>query len=324
MGRLSFIFRTDVHVADRNPDSWKADYPAEVWSSLEQIGDLARKYKTDAVLDGGDFFHVKASTRNSHGLVARAASIHSAYPCPVYLNIGNHDVAYNNLDTLERQPLQVLFAAGVFQRMSDNTFESGGTRVRVVGFPYNPARAVDDFKSVERGDEDVLIFVIHALATEKVSSPEDSKDFFGEAVFEYKDFVYEGGPDVACFGHWHKDQGVVRIDDRYFVNPGAVSRGSLNNENLKRVPQVALIEIEDGKVSVGTIPLRVSPAKDVFDLVRKQRREQEGAIITQFVERLQKEMGASSDGDVTKTIEGLGFAPEVRNRALGYLEKARK
>jgi len=324
MGHLAFIFRTDVHATDKNPDSWKADYPSEVWASLEQIGSLARKYGAKAILDGGDFFHIKAPTRNSHYLVARAAEIHAAYPCPVYLNIGNHDIAYNNLDTLERQPLQVLFAAGVIQRMTDTTFEDGGMKVRVVGFPYSLVRTLDDFKAVERGDEDVLIFIIHALASENPPPQEETRDFYGEEVFAYKDLVYEGGPDVCCFGHWHKDQGIVRIDGRYFVNPGAVSRGSLNNENMTRIPQVALIEVDDGTLTVGTIPLRVPPAEEVFDVVRKQRREQEGAIISQFVERLQKEVGASSDGDVTTTIRGLGFAPEVRDRALSYLERARE
>ncbi|KKK90566.1 hypothetical protein LCGC14_2721720, partial [marine sediment metagenome] len=129
MPRLAFLFRTDVHTSDKNPASWKADYAAEIWSNLEQIGELARKHKVVAVLDGGDFFHVKASTRNSHALVAQTADVHREYPCPVYLVPGNHDIAYNNLDTLERQqPLRVLFSTGVFRRLGEATFDSVGSR----------------------------------------------------------------------------------------------------------------------------------------------------------------------------------------------------
>lgn len=322
MARLVFLYRTDVHAADRNPDSWKADYPAEIWSNLEQVGDLARKYKATAVLDGGDFFHVKASTRNSHALVAKAAEIHANYSCPTFLNIGNHDVAYNNLDTLERQPLQVLFAAGVFTRMTDTTFEDADLKVRVVGFPYSHTRTLDDFKAVKRGAEDKLIFVIHALASEDPSS--EVEDLYGEPVFKYSDLICDDGPDVYCFGHWHKDQGVVQIDGRYFVNPGALSRGALTNENMTRVPQAVLIEVDDGEITVGTIPLRVPPAQEVFDVARKARREQEGTVITQFIQKLQKEAEATPEKGVEATIRGLGFAPEVRACALEYLERARE
>ncbi len=58
MSVIRFIFRTDVHVSDRSPASWKGDYPAEVWANLEQVGELAREHGALAVLDGGDYFHV--------------------------------------------------------------------------------------------------------------------------------------------------------------------------------------------------------------------------------------------------------------------------
>ena len=73
MSRLAFIFRTDTHVADKSPSSWKGDYPAEIWSNIEQIGKLASEHQVKAVLDGGDYFHVKAPSRNSHASVIKTA-----------------------------------------------------------------------------------------------------------------------------------------------------------------------------------------------------------------------------------------------------------
>lgn len=94
---VSLVFRTDVHASDRSPISWKGDYPAEIWSCLEQIGEVAREARALAVLDGGDYFHTKAASRNSHDLVRRTAVLHRDYPCPVYAIVGNHDITYNNL-----------------------------------------------------------------------------------------------------------------------------------------------------------------------------------------------------------------------------------
>lgn len=321
---LSFLFRTDVHVADKNPESWKADYMAEVWSNLEQIGSLAKKYSVTAVLDGGDYFHVKASTRNSHFLVARSAEIQASYPCPTYGVVGNHDMAHNNLSTLERQPLQVLFASGTFHRLDEAFFTKGGKKVRVVGCHYSPTRTLEELRAIKKKDEDYLIAVVHALAGE--DPPAQIEEFFGEPVFRYGDLISKDGPDCWNFGHWHKDQGVTKIGEKYFISPGAVSRGALVKENLTRVPQVALIEIGTS-VSVGLVQLKVPSAQDVFDLERKERREQESDNIGRLVESIRQSVGKVSldnEADVSAAINQLDFAAQVRTRALEYLEKARE
>lgn len=319
---VSFLFRSDVHLADNNPVSWKADYLAELWESLRQIGELARQYEVTAVLDGGDFFHVKTPTRNSHHLVAQTALVHQAYPCPVWTIEGNHDVAYRALETLERQPLGVLLASGVFHQLRDEVFEADGLRVRVVGVPFSPFRTLEDLKAIKKAPEDdCLIVVVHALAAKK--PPANVEEFFGEIAFRYEDLVYEDGPDAWCFGHWHRDQGIEHIDGRYFINIGAVSRGALIKENLKRVPKVALIEVTKKGISVSSAPLQVAPASEVFDLERKARQERESKSIEQFVERIHQDVQMDLSDSVEDSIGSLDFARDVRDLALGYLERAR-
>lgn len=323
MSRLSFLFRTDVHAADKGPDSWKGDYPGEIWANLEQIGELARQHQATAVLDGGDFFHVKAPTRNSHGLVSKVARIHADYPCPVFCVEGNHDMAYNNLDTIERQPLGVLYDTGVFRLLRQEVFETEGCRVRIVGVPFVPDRGLDYLRSLKKqpGD-DKLIAIVHALAGK--NPPAHVEDFFGEPVFRYGDLIFDDGPDVWCFGHWHKDQGIELMDGRWFVNQGAVSRGALVRENLERNPKVALIVVDGPDLNVTSIPLKVAPASEVFDLARKDRRDKEGEIIERFVRRLEEDIKFDASASIEESVQGLAFAPEVRSLALRYLERARE
>lgn len=322
MDRLAFIFRTDTHVADKSPSSWKADYPSEIWSNLTQIGQMALDHGVIAVLDGGDYFHVKSASRNSHNLIIRTITIHKQYPCPVYCIEGNHDVTYNDLDSIERQPLGVLYESKTFIHLREEVFRVGGLQVRVVGVPYAPKRTLEELRAIQKqpGD-DYLIAVVHALAAE--SPPPQVEDFFGEPVFRYGDLVSSDGPDVFCFGHWHKDQGIVSIGGKSFVNQGAVSRGALIHENTKRTPQVSLLEFDSNGFRCKTLPLKVAPAEEVFDFAKKERAESESRSIDKFVERLQEDVLFDTNTSIEGNIGKLDFAEDVRGMALAYLERAR-
>lgn len=323
MPRLSFLFRTDTHVADKSPASWKGDYPAEIWSNLEQIGGFAKAHDVTAVLDGGDFFHVKAASRTSHGAIFRTAEIHKAYPCPTFCIEGNHDVPFNNLELIDRQPLGVLYSCGVFQHLREQVFRDGDLQVRVVGVPYQPKRSLADLLSIQKkpGD-DFLIAVVHALASENHSGAAD--DFFNEPVFRYADLASQDGPDVWMFGHWHRDQGVVKVLGKHFVNQGAVSRGALTHENLARVPQVSLIEFEKTGPTITTIPLIVAPASEVFDLEKKERADAEIKNIDSFLEVLQADVEFDSAKSIDENLLTMDVATDVREMAMHYLSQVRE
>lgn len=319
---MRFIFRTDVHVADKSPASWKGDYPAEIWSNLTQIGEFARKYECEAVLDGGDYFHVKAPTKNSHAIVAKSAAVHAAYPCDTWCIEGNHDIKHNNLDTLDEQPLGVLFESGTFKHLRDHTFEKDGFKVRVVGMPYKLDRSVADLRGIIKGDEDYLVAIVHALAGQ--NPPAHIEGYFNEPVFRYDELASDRGPDVWCFGHWHQDQGIVEVRGKKFVNHGAVSRGALTHENITRAPKVALLEFTPEGFSADSLVLDVLPPFEVFDMEKKARQERERRSIDQFVTDIKDKIASvDTSEDIVGTVESLDFAEDVRARALAYLETAR-
>lgn len=322
MPRVALIFRTDTHVADKSPASWKGDYPAEIWSSLQQIGAFARAREVDGVLDGGDYFHVKTARRTSHSTIFRTAELHKEYPCPVFCVEGNHDLEHNNLDSIEHQPLGVLYSCGVFRHLRETVFEDGGVRVRVVGVPYDPRRRLADLLAVQKRPGDTfLVAVVHALASE--NPPAQVEDFFGEPVFRYGDLVTPDGPDVWMFGHWHRDQGIVEIGGKRFVNQGAVSRGALTRENTERTPKVSLVEFLPSGVLTEEIPLVVAPSDDVFDMERKERAESEARSIDAFVRLLQTDASYDSSKTIEANVEAMDFAQDVRELALKYLSASR-
>lgn len=318
---IKLLWRTDVHLSDRSPASRKDDWTETVMGKLDQGKLVAKRIGVSAVIDGGDFFHIKSPSRTSHDLVRKVAEHHADYPCPVYCTPGNHDSVYGDYGFLGQQPLGVLFASGVFKRLYDEhevVFDQDGVKVRVVGVPYHGTKYdLERFTSIKKGDEDYLVVVAHVLA-----SPKGGSMFENEDVLKYSDLA-KLDPDMWLLGHWHKDQGVQVIGDKRFVNIGSMTRGSLAQDDVDRRPAIALLTFTRDEMKVQVLRLRAKDANEVFDIDAKVRAEARvmtmDAFVTSVKETLIEKRGQSLEEDV----EALNDVPvQVRERALGYLERA--
>lgn len=318
---VRLVWRTDVHMADRGPESRKDDWPSTVLDKLGQVRAVAEKVGAVAVLDGGDFFHVKSPSRNSHELVRMVAEHHTGYPCPVYSTPGNHDCTYGDYSFLPQQPLGVLYSTGVFKRLYDEhevTFERDGVKVRVVGVPYHGTKYdLDRFRTIKRGDEHHLVCVAHVLASERGGTM-----FEGEDVVRYSDLL-DTAPDVYLFGHWHKDQGVTTLGNKTFVNIGSLTRGSLSQDEVERQPACAVLSFMPEGRDIRVVRLKVKPADEVFDVERRQRADARRMEMDAFVSTLRDTLAQETESDgLVGAVTGMGDVPEqVRERALAYLER---
>lgn len=336
---MKIVWRTDVHMADQGPASRKDNWPQMVLDKLAQVRDIAISRGAVAILDGGDFFHIKSPSRNSHELINMVAAHHAPYPIPVFSTPGNHDSVYGDYAFLEQQPLGVLFNTGVFKRCYDEheavfiTEASQGDKyeasmlgfdappqlkVRVVGVPYHGSTYDRErFKAIKKGDEDVLICVAHVLA-----SPKGGTMFEGEDILKYSELL-DYAPDVFCFGHWHKDQGVTQIGDKTIVNIGSLTRGSLSQDELQRQPACAVLSLEKGQpVEVEVVRLKVGAPEEVFDVEGRNRQVRQQVEIEAFVARIRDSLSPKVEGEtLTQVVEGVVDVPaDIKERALAYLE----
>ena len=320
---ITLLWRTDIHLSDHTPRSRKDNWTETVLGKLAQIGDLARDLKATAVLDGGDFFDLKSPSRNSHALVRQAIEVHRAYPCPVYANVGNHDCVYGDYSFLPQQPLGVMYESGAFRRCYDEHealfLSDDGTTVRVVGVPYHgTAYDLERFRRIKKGSEDYLVVIAHVLA-----SKDGGTLFEAEDVIKYADLdAFDG--DVFCFGHWHKDQGIVETPGgKTVVNIGSLTRGSLSQDDLARIPSVARLDFSPEGIEATKIPLKHTPASEVFDLVAKDQTDLRASMMEEFVDHLQAALAPSAQGSLRDAIRNLpGVPDEVKEQAVLYVEKA--
>lgn len=319
---INLVWRTDVHLSDRAPSSRTDDWAETVFDKLGQVRDLAREVNAAAIIDGGDFFHIKSPTRNSHALVHRTAEHHAKYPCPVYCTPGNHDAVYGDYSFLPQQPLGVLYSTGVFKRLYDEheaVFRrSGEVTVRVVGIPYHGNRYdMERFTSIEKGDEDILICAAHVLA-----STGGGQMFEGEDIIKYADLL-DTAPDVYLFGHWHKDQGVEELGGKQFVNIGSLTRGSLSQDEVQRRPAAAVLRCTEQGVEVEVRRLKVKPPEEVFDVEGRARQVKRQVEMDSFVNKIREALQPSTEGEtLSQAVEAMEVPSDVRERALAYLEQA--
>jgi exonuclease SbcD len=300
----------DVHLADRTPASRKDDYKAETFNELRMIARLAAKENASAVLFTGDIFHEKSAKMNSHSLVREAISVFSSFPCPAYSIVGNHDISYNRMETLEKQPLGVLFESGALKKL---TREQIG-EIEVVGVDFDENTTYDTLRPKKTHPDGKLLAVCHVYA-EPVE-----RDLFGEPVFGYDKIAESGDVDVYVFGHYHHDQGIVKVGDKHFVNIGSLSRGSLNKENLDRDVKIGKISLDkNGAVVCEALKLPVKPASEIFDVEKKRQIEEKENEIEQFVASLSKSNLFESLSSLEDTIRSMELDTPVKKRVEQYL-----
>lgn len=325
MSEIRFLTSSDEHLADIPPGFRKDDYRSAILSKLEWQGESARKFRADGVLRGGDFFHVKAANKTTMSTLAQASAIHRQYPCPTYAIPGNHDLSHNNLETVPKQPLGVILESGIFYSLTSEVFLADSLKVRVIGVGYTVDLDYDGLRELIQKKEDdcYTIAVIHALAA---YAPEERiQSFFCERIFDYRDLIFQGCPDVYIFGHYHKDQGITEHCGVKFVNLGAISRGALSFENVERKPKVGLITCNSQGISVESCEIPCRDASEIFDFDRKKQLEKERKDLNEFISKLYSDLALSQDGGLSekvKKFQNSDYPDDLKNLVLNTLELA--
>jgi DNA repair exonuclease SbcCD nuclease subunit len=318
---IKLVWRTDVHLSDKAPSARKDDWVEAVFDNLTQVREIAASTGASAILDGGDFFHIKSPNRNSHELVRRTLEHHSNYPCPVYCTPGNHDSVYGDYAFLPQQPLGVLYASGLFKRLYDDhealfIDPSSGLKVRVVGIPYHGTKYdMGRFKTLRKGDEDWLVCVAHVLASAKGGSM-----FEGEDIIRYEDLA-STAPDVFCFGHWHKNQGITTMGGKHIINIGSLTRGTLSQDDLTRIPSCAVMSFTLDGVDIKAVELDVKPPEEVFDLDRRSRDINKSLDMDAFIGSLSEGLMSQNSLSLIDSVRGMSIDSHVKEKALIYLER---
>ena len=317
----------DLHLTDVAPAARLDNYVDEMFGLLDQIAQAAEKTRANAVCIAGDIFHSKDRPMGAPllGRLVDWCKRLERNGTAVLIVPGNHDLRYNNLDTLPLQPLGVLLKAGVMRDVSTNPFygpppeRDWGPHYEVWGVPFPHAFDLDHWRALGRltplGDRRRIVLA-HCFA-----SPTGGT-VYGEPELSYSDIAEACPADVYVFGHDHSDGGVSVLDgDRpmYFVNLGAISRGTIGHDDITREIHLGLVRI-GAQVSVSRVRLNAIPASDLFDLTTKAEQTAQAQRIDTFIADLEATLASlDSTAPITTHLGRMQIADAVKARMQAYI-----
>lgn len=324
MSEFHFITFTDVHISNTNPASRLGSYRDDIFNKLEQIKKVGEKLNIKFFLFAGDLFNLKAPMRNPHELNTLLINLFKSYPSEIYAIEGNHDLRNDSYETFSQQPLNVIYASGALKRPREEHIIVEGTKIFLHGYNFEEEPDISEMVKAPE-NVDLSICMLHLYSSMEGGS------LYKRKVFSYEE-LSELGYDIYLLGHYHIDQGIEDCSfigkKQTFINIGAVSRGVLDEDNIKRSPKIGFITVkkEDKKVSwkAQCIKLKTRPAEEIFDIEKKEEEKKKLKEAEEFVDRLKNdiEINKNQKDSIISEVNKLDIEKAVLDKIIHYINEA--
>lgn len=316
----------DVHAADSHPDKRTDTYREDILNKLREITEIARDEAVTEVLFVGDIFHEKEPRKVSHRLIIDLSEIFNSFPTgiPVYCVVGNHDITTGRLQSLEKQPLQVLAHSAGLKLLLWNKVSFGNVTLHPI--PGVPGITVEDYHITRNDDTHYNIIVSHQSVV-----PDISKE---RSILQSKSFIHDSQKiadtteaDMIFYGHQHRQDKIYtrksKTGTKVFTNLGAICRLTIGQEDMNRKPSVFTVDFSDDSPKFKVIPLKnVRPIEEAYNLEVHKEKKAHKQDIEDAISRLKHtNLEKFSIESVMKDIEIRDDIDEpVRETVLDLLE----
>ncbi|WP_026486353.1 metallophosphoesterase family protein [Caldanaerobius polysaccharolyticus] len=283
---MRLLFFTDTHLRSTTPESRTDDMVETMKKKLSEIVEIANGYSVTAVIHGGDLFDMPSP---GLGAMGDLVGIFNRLQAPVYIINGNHDIYGHNISTLSRTLLGFLIAMGSFTILSRQPVyvDDGNVRVQLTGAGYH--YDIDDDPSsyvVSKKNCDIAIHVAHGMLLDKAVFPGGNYTL----IDDVKDRTEA---DITLVGHYHMGFDEVVYNGKYFFNPGSVVRLSSHPAEMRRLPQVLLLDL-NGRIDYRYIKLKCArPGPEVLDRTKIEQAHFRAEKRAYFLQEIRAAAGTS-------------------------------
>ena len=273
---LDFIVFNDLHLADKPPLGRKPGYRDEGLAMLRELVQLANEQKAH-LISTGNLFHVKRGQFVSDWLkrevIETLGELQGERACLIVP--GNHDMGPLALDSIDSQPLGVIFASGVAKPLvglQGYSYPLNYNGWALVGRPYMQNRDADpSYYSLTEQETKLLgaaDMPTAVIAHGSIIPPGEQRPYAAVVCTD----INMAGINLLCSGHIHEDLGIVPMQDgpkrplRVFANIGALGRTARTEANRKRTIKVLGVRMDGAGLHLDELPLESAlPSDTIFD-----------------------------------------------------------
>lgn len=255
---MKLLYFTDSHLRVTNPKNRLDNFYETLKNKMNEILEISLEHEVDYILHGGDLFD-RPDTPIS--LVSDFSKIFKKFKAPIYIVSGNHDIFGHNPSTVHRTMFGLLDSLGIINMVTNKIYLKKDVTVQLSALPYSIDMELpqnrNKYMVTDKGGADYAIHLTHGFLIDK-KPPESIPHTLISDISETK-------ADITFGGHVHFGFKTINIDDKYFINPGAIVRVSNAISEMKRRPKVVLIELKDS-IEIEEIYLKTAlPGNEVLD-----------------------------------------------------------
>ncbi len=314
---MKILFFTDTHIRGNNPANRKDIFVDSIEEKFKEIRDIAIRENVDFVFHGGDLLD---RPDVSVSIVNRFVKILMEIDKPIYMISGNHDIYGHNPKTINRTVISLLNTIGTIKLINANdliVLEKDGIKAQLTGQPYifgiDGERRAEYYKPKEILEEvDYSIHMVHGLLLEK--------HFIKTVNHTVIDEIKDTPADITLCGHYHSGFGIINIDGKYFINPGSLARVSNSLAELKRRPEIIMMDLNEKGIDIKSIQLKCAkPGEEVLDREKMENAVFKGERLFEFKQTIDESLDFEKMdiNDILLEVSNLdNFEEEVRKEAL--------
>ncbi|MCX7695846.1 MAG: metallophosphoesterase [Caloramator sp.] len=317
---MKFLFFTDTHIRGTNPRARLDNFENTLYNKFEELLNYIKSNKIDYVLFGGDLLD---RPDVSLSVMQKFIDILNKFPKPIYMVLGNHDIFGQNPNTVNRTIIGILETLGIVWILDNKPVElyDGKVKVKITGSSFTYDIDVDSYKSKyisNKDDCNYLIHIVHGMLMEK--------PFIKEVPHTtIEEIVQKTEADITLCGHYHTGYGLIKFEDKYFVNPGAIVRINNSLSEIKRSPSFAVINIDDG-ISISIEKIKSAPrGEDILDRSFIKIQEQREILFNNIIQTVNTygEFEMLSINQIVEEVAKKESIPdEIKKEVLDRLTKA--
>lgn len=281
---MKFLYSTDGHLSATRPIARKEktdeEYIETQLNKRKQMYDYADMNNIMNLIDGGDFFNAW-NPKELPTLLIEYLNLRKKYSFEDYVDIGNHDLKFHNLDFINDSALGILKSLGMVTIVDDWIFHTEDGDIKLNFFHFGQ----------ELNQRELIKGINIAIVHENIFEKQIPPYMTGYTIEQLRETL--PGYDLYLCGHNH--QKFCSINKDYIVlNGGSVMRLNTKQKNFK--PSFWEIEIVNGNVGVKEIPFDIESDMISTEHLKKNK-------IESFVESTKE----------FEELDGFDFKKDVEN-----------